>query len=93
LVVSALEGVGVAQLWETLSAHRAQAEAAGAFRERRARQRKAWFESALQEALQEAFARRPGAARALRAAEASVEAGTLSPVEAAQRLVTAVLAP
>jgi len=91
LVVSALNGVGVPQLFHALSAHQAQAEAAGEFSERRVRQRRAWFECALEEALREAFARRPGADRARRAAEASVEDGTVSPLEAAQSLVAALL--
>ncbi|MEI9949529.1 MAG: methylmalonyl Co-A mutase-associated GTPase MeaB [Pseudomonadota bacterium] len=92
LVVSALDGAGIPQLWHTLSSH-VQARSAGAFHERRARQRKEWFEAALEEALQEAFAQRPGAEQARRAAEASVEEGTLSPWEAAQRLVAATLPP
>ena len=91
LVVSALDGAGVPQLWHTLSGNRAEPEWANAFRERRARQRKEWFDSALEEALQEAFARRPDAALARRAAEASVAAGTSTPWDAAQRLVAALL--
>ncbi|MEI9939400.1 MAG: methylmalonyl Co-A mutase-associated GTPase MeaB [Pseudomonadota bacterium] len=91
LVVSALDGVGVPQLWGTLCAHLAEAESAGTFHERRARQREEWFESALEEALREAFAHRPGADQARRSAEASVADGTLSPPEAARRLVATVL--
>ena len=91
LVVSALHDEGVLQLWDALRAHHAGAVTTGAFRERRARQRKEWFESALDEALREGFAQRPGAGPARRAAEASVEAGTVSPSEAAQRLVAALL--
>jgi len=91
LVVSALHDVGVAQLWGALSEHHVQAQLAGAFRERRARQRKEWFESALEEALRDTFAQRPGAEQQRRAAEASVEDGSLSPSESAQRLVAALL--
>jgi len=93
LVVSALSGLGIAELWSQLAAHRAAAESAGAFRERRAQQRKEWFEAALEEALREAFARRPGAELARRAAEASVEEGRVSPAEAARRLVAGLLPP
>jgi LAO/AO transport system kinase len=94
LVVSALDGAGVSDLWGVLSAHSQHAEAAaGAFYERRARQRKEWFESALEEALREVFSQLPGAQTARDAAEASVEQGTSSPWEAAQRLVAAVLSP
>lgn len=91
LVVSALDGLGVPELWGTLWELRVAAEAKGAFRERRARQRKEWFESALEEAVREAFAQRPGVALALRAAEASVLAGSSSPLEAAQQLVATLL--
>ncbi len=91
LVVSALHGLGVTELWGALVAHHALAESTGAFRERRARQRKDWFESALEEALREAFLQRPGAELARRAAEASVADGVLSPSEAAQRLVAELL--
>jgi len=93
LSVSATEGVGVPELWDTLSAQHAQAQSAGAFQQRRARQRKDWFDSALEEALREAFARRPGVELALRAAEASVADGRISPDEAARRLVAAMLPP
>jgi LAO/AO transport system kinase len=91
LVASAAEGSGVPQLWEALSEHRARTVSAGLFAERRAKQRKDWFDSALEEALQLAFEQRPGAALARRAAEASVQAGTSSPFEAAQQLVNAFL--
>lgn len=91
LVVSALDGVGVHELWDALSGQPAEASWVQAFRERRSRQRIEWFDSALEEALQEAFARRPGAALARQAAEASVAAGTSSPWEAAEQLVAAML--
>jgi LAO/AO transport system kinase len=91
LVVSALEGVGVRELWSTLSAHHGQNQATGAFHERRARQRKEWFQSALDEELREAFARCPGADLARSAAEASVQNGTASPLEAAKRVVAQLL--
>jgi LAO/AO transport system kinase len=91
LVVSALEGLGIAQLWGTLSARHGQAESVAAFHERRARQRKEWFESALEEAIRDALTDLPGAQLLRRAAEASVQDGTASPLEAAQRLVAALL--
>jgi len=91
LVVSALAGLGIAELWTALSEHHAQASANRTFHERRARQRKEWFQSALDEALREALALRPGFESARQAVEAALEDGTLSPLEAAQRLVTALL--
>jgi len=91
LVVSALDGLGIQELWGTLAALHAEAEAAGAFHERRTRQRMQWFESALEEALREALAHFPGADLARRVAELSVEDGSVPPSEAAQRLVAALL--
>ena len=92
VVVSALEGVGVRDLWGVLAAHQATG-ASAAFHERRARQRSEWFESALDEALRSDFAQRPDAELARRAAETSVQDGSMSPLEAAHRLVAALLPP
>jgi len=92
LVVSALHGTGVRELWDALLAHHAHAASSGAFHERRAQQRQQWFESAFEEALRDALAQRPGAAIARRAAEASIQDGSSTPTEAAQRLVCALLA-
>jgi len=91
LVVSALQGSGLAELWDALCAHHREAEATGEFEERRALQRSESFAAAFDEALREAVEQRPGAALARRAAEASVRDGTSSPWEAAQRLVGALL--
>jgi GTPase len=91
LVVSALQGMGVRELWDALYAHHAQAAAVGAFRERRARQAQQWFEAAFQDALRDALERWPAAALARRAAEASVRDGRSTPWEAAESLVAALL--
>jgi len=91
LLVSALKGAGVADLWESLCAHHRRAESTGEFRARRTRQRTEYFSAAVDEALHDALSRRPGAALARRAAEASVHDGTASPWEAAERLVSALL--
>jgi LAO/AO transport system kinase len=91
LVVSALQATGIEELWDSLCAHQSQAEAEGAFHERRARQRQQSFDSAFDEALRNALTQRPDALLARRAAEASVQEGKSSPWEAAQRLVMALL--
>ena len=90
MIVSARDATGLAELWQALADFHAQANSE-AFRERRARQRAQWFDSALEEAIREAFAERPGATLARRAAERSVADGTASPWEAAQRLVATLL--
>jgi LAO/AO transport system kinase len=91
LVVSALQGSGMTELWDNLCEYHAQAESLGEFQARRARQRTEYFSAAFEEALREALSRRPGAVLARRAAEASVQDGTASPWEAAQRLIVALL--
>lgn len=92
-VLSALEGSGVAALWEALSLQHSQAERRGEVSARRSAQRQVWFESALDEALREIFIRRPELASAREAAARSVEQGTIAPLEAAHRLVAACLPP
>jgi GTPase len=92
LVLSALEGTGTDALWGALLQAQTEAEQRGTLQLRRTRQRKAWFEAALQEALQGAFASSPELASAHAAATRDVEMGALSAPEAAQRLVTTLLA-
>lgn len=86
LAASALEGAGVGELWAALLQQHAEAEQHGALARRRLAQRRSWFESALEEALLAAFANSPDLALAKAAAEYAVDAGIVSPVEAAQRL-------
>jgi GTPase len=93
MVVSAVEGSGIPELWAALLNQHAEAQATGAFQQRRARQRSEWFESALEDALRDEFAQRPGAQLARRAIEASVLDGSLSPPEAARQLVATLLKP
>jgi LAO/AO transport system kinase len=59
LVISSHEGTGVAALWQVLGEQHAAAEHTGALSARRAEQRKAWFDAALEAALREVFMRRP----------------------------------
>jgi LAO/AO transport system kinase len=92
LVLSALEGLGIEALWSTLLGYHADREQTGALAARRAGQRKAWFEAALDERLHEVFKRDPQLVRALAAAEQEVESGALSAPDAAQRLVATLLA-
>jgi len=91
LVVSAQQETGVRELWNSLCAQHDEANLSGSFSERRAQQRFEWFQSALEEELQDALAHRPGAVAARRDAEASVADGSASPWEAAQRLVATLL--
>ena len=90
LVLSALEGSGVGELWAALSVQHAAAEQRGALGRRRLAQRRAWFDAALEEALLAAFGS-PELAAAKAAAEHSVESGAVAPWEAAHRLVALAL--
>ena len=91
LAVSAQEGNGVTALWRALLEQHASARESGALAARRGAQLRAWFDSALDEALREVFVRRPDLLPARMAAEQSVESGASSPLEAAQRLVAGLL--
>jgi len=92
LVVSALESAGIETLWATLTAYYAEREAAGALSARRASQRKAWFDAAVDDALRGLFANDPELVRAFAAAEQEVESGRVAAPEAAERLVASLFA-
>ncbi len=91
LVISGHHGTGVATLWQALCQHQQTAERAGSFEVRRAAQRKAWFDAALDDALRGIFMRRPELLAARVAAEQSVESGASTPLEAAERLVAGLI--
>ena len=91
LVLSALDGTGIDALWALLLQEHAQSEQRGTLQLRRSGQRNAWFETALQEALQRVFATTPELAAERAAAARDVETGALSAPEAAQRLVRTLL--
>jgi LAO/AO transport system kinase len=92
LLLSALEGAGIEALWTALLGYHAEREQAGTLGVRRAGQRKAWFEAALDDRLREVFKQDPELLRAFTAAKREVESGALSAPEAAQRLVATLLA-
>jgi len=92
LVLSALEGSGIAALWSALEEARKTAESSGNLQRRRAAQRREWLEAALEEAVLGAFETIPELARAKRALLPDVESGALPAPEAAQRLVASLLA-
>lgn len=91
LVLSALESVGIDSLWLALCRFYEEAEQTGTLGRRRAHQRKAWFEAALDDALRAVFAWDPELTNAFAAAAREAESGALSAPEAAQRLVATLL--
>ena len=89
LTVSALEDEGVRALWDEVQRHRREARADGRFEARRRDQRRYWLHASIRNALEDAFEHHPEV-RALRSEiEAQVEAGTLTPVSGALRLLAA----
>jgi LAO/AO transport system kinase len=87
VAVSGATGQGLDGLWETITRHRAQAEASGAFARRRAGQQVRWFDALVREGvLMQAFARSDVAARRARL-RGEVEAGRLPASLAADDLL------
>lgn len=84
---SALEGTGIADIWETIGRYRETMQAAGAFGQRRAEQARAWMWNEVQESLIQALRQHPAVREALPALEADVLDGTLPPAVAARDLV------
>ncbi len=89
LTVSGLTGEGVAALWEQALAHRAQAEASGAWEAARRGQQVRWMWSLVEEGLLAALRRAPRVARLLPEVEAAVREGRLPPGLAARRILEA----
>lgn len=88
-LVSAVEGTGVAELWEEVLAHRTALEAGGEMGPKRRRQDLRWFEALLDEALRRTAMADPTLRAAIRAAEVAVAAGTLTAGMAVERAIGA----
>jgi LAO/AO transport system kinase len=87
LTMSALEGTGLSELWETVLAHRRVLSDAGEFEARRRRQRVEWMWSMVRDAVLDGVTSHPGV-RAIRAElERKVREGELTPVMAAQEML------
>jgi LAO/AO transport system kinase len=87
LTCSALEGSGVAELWQALGRHRRALEAGEGLAAKRARQSGSWLWAEVQAGLIEALRADPATARSLAELEEVVAAGRLLPPEAARALV------
>lgn len=85
--VSALDGSGVAELWQALCNRQASLEASGELERRRVEQRKAELGRRLSRALLQRFTRDPARAAALARAEQDVASGTLLAAEAVRQLL------
>lgn len=87
LSASALTGHGVAEVWETVLAHRKKFEDSGELELRRRRQARDWMWSLLEDGLQSAFRSHPEVASEIAALEAAVEARETTPNAAARDLL------
>ncbi len=87
--VSALEGVGVAKMWEEAGRFRAALEASGVWQRRRREQARAALWSEIDDSLIERFRTAPAVALALARIEDAVLAGRQTPSAAARELLTA----
>jgi LAO/AO transport system kinase len=89
--VSALEGLGVAEIWDDVARFRAGREATGAWVERRRDQARAALWAEIDAGLIEHFRTAPAVAERLAAVEADVVSGARNPAEAARALVAGFL--
>ena len=82
LTASALEGTGLAEIWDAIEGHRAVLEESGLLEERRSRQREVWLDAMIEDAALEHFLAREGVTEAVQAARAAVASGEQTVPEA-----------
>jgi GTPase len=93
LTMSALEGTGLSDLWDTVCKHRRVLTDAGEFDARRSRQQVEWMWSMVRDAVLDGVTSNSGV-KALRVElEQQVREGALTPVLAAQRILDLVRRP
>ena len=92
IMVSALSGMGIADLWQTIAQHRAVGAKSGVRQQRRRSQRGAWMWTLIKENLMTAFCHSPAVREQLDALHEAVCRGTQTPTAAASSLVEAFLA-
>ncbi|MDG1956999.1 MAG: methylmalonyl Co-A mutase-associated GTPase MeaB [Candidatus Binatia bacterium] len=85
--VSALEHRGMDEVWELVGKHREALDATGELTERRRQQQLSWFWSMLEDGLRQHFLGREDVKRRLPEMEASVGRASLTPTQAARRLL------
>jgi LAO/AO transport system kinase len=87
LTCSALEGEGIAAVWQAVRRHRAALEASGELAAKRQRQTLSWLAAEVQAGLLEALRADPETSRLFAELEQAVTAGRMLPPEAARALV------
>jgi LAO/AO transport system kinase len=88
LTLSARDGTGLDELWETVEGHRAHLESSGQLTERRSRQRRRWLDLLLDETILREFKSRPGFEAQLAEARHAVDDGTMTVPQAVQQLTS-----
>jgi LAO/AO transport system kinase len=91
LACSALNGTGVAEVWQAVSAFRASVTADGELLEARSNQATAWLWSEIGDTLIDRFRSDPAVANRLQSVEEDVAAGRIAPSRAATALLDAFL--
>jgi LAO/AO transport system kinase len=88
LAVSALESKGMDEVWAAIDRHHAQLESCGDLERKRREQRQAWLWTMLDDGLKRHFLSRPDVKRLLPEMEAAVASASLTPTQAARRLLS-----
>jgi LAO/AO transport system kinase len=87
LPISALEARGMDEIWATIVDHRTRLEASGELGEKRRHQQQAWLWSMIEDGLRHHFLARRDVQRLLPEMETAVGRSTLTPTQAARRLL------
>ncbi len=85
-----MHGTGIDRVWGIIEEHRRALSASGELEARRREQQRAWFWSMIDEGLKRWFLGRDDVKRMLPKMEQAVASATLTPTEAARRLLAAV---
>ncbi len=89
VLCSAIQGEGVAELWDMITEFMTTVRASGVLEERRADQERAWLRDLVREGLETLFQSRPGLKEQLAVLEDDVAAGRIPATAAARRLLDA----
>jgi LAO/AO transport system kinase len=87
LLASAARGQGIAEFWQAVAAHRAALDGAGELADKRRHQSLDWMAQLIDSGLRARFREHPAVRQALPEMTRAVEAGTMTPAAAAQRLL------
>jgi len=88
-IASAAEDTGLAEVWESVEAHRTLLEESGLLEERRRHQTERWLDSMIEEAVLAAVHRRSGVEEAIAGARKDVNAEEITVPQATQRVIDA----